>query len=141
MFNTLFAQDVFSEFDRMHRHFANEAAAAQRSAAEYPAINIAKSDEHIDVYAYAPGLDPESIDVTLHEQLLTLRGSKQAHKAADGEQNSVRERFTGDFERTVKISDDIDSNNVEASYENGVLSITLNRQAKPVARKITVNTH
>ncbi|CAA6811403.1 MAG: Heat-shock protein Hsp20 [uncultured Thiotrichaceae bacterium] len=140
MFNTLFTQDVLSEFDRMNRLFANEAAATQ-AATEYPAINIAKSDEQVEVYAYAPGLDPASIDVTLHDQILTLKGAKQAREVEDGEQTFAQERFAGDFERTVKIMDDIDTSNVEASYENGVLRITLNRQAKPVARKITVNTH
>lgn len=141
MFNTLFTQDVLSEFDRMNQLFAKEAAAPQHAPVDQPAINIAKNDEQVEIYAYVPGLDPASIDVTLNEQTLSLSGSRQTHETTNDEQNYLQERFTGDFERTVKLPDDIDTSEVEALYENGVLRITLKRQAKPVARKITVNTH
>lgn len=140
MFNPLFTQDVLSEFTPMSRLFSNPADSVQNSTANYPKVNIAQSDGQVEIYAYVPGLDPASIDVTLDEQTLTLRGSKPAHDMTAGEQNFVQERYSGDFERTVRLPDDIDSSQVEALYENGVLRVTLNRQTKPVAQKITVNT-
>lgn len=141
MYNTFLTHDVLSEFERMNRLFARDAFDANQASSDQPAINVAENDDHVEVYAYVPGVDPASIDVSLHEQTLTLRGSRQAHDMADNEQRYLQERFNGDFERSVKLPNDIDSNEVEALYEHGVLRVTLKRQAKPVARKITVNAH
>ena len=105
-----------------------------------PAVElIEKSDSYI-VSAELPGVKKEDVDVSLSEGVLTLTGErKQTAETSDGEVH-YREFTYGDFERSFALSKDVDSDKIAASYENGILEITLPKAAVEQPKKIEVTT-
>jgi HSP20 family protein len=86
-----------------------------------------------------PGIDPESIEVTVDHGVLTV-GAKREEETDEGQRFFVRERPTGSFTRRVRLSDRLDASAVEANYRNGVLEVRvpLAEEAKP--RKVEIQT-
>jgi len=90
---------------------------------------------HIDIDL--PGVDPASIDVTVDRRVLTVRAERKAVER-DGLRVVVAERPTGVFTRSVLLSDGLDTDRLEAKYDNGVLSISIPVIEKASARKYAV---
>ena len=86
-----------------------------------------------------PGIDPESIEVTVDRGVLTV-GARRTEELAEGEKPFIRERVTGAFSRRVYLGDKVDSAKVEAGYESGVLTVRvpLAEAAKP--HKVEIQT-
>jgi len=86
-----------------------------------------------------PGIDPEKIDVTVNRGVLTVSATREETKT-EGESPVVRERLFGSFTRRVRLSDNLDADNIEASNHDGVLEIRIpvREEAKP--RKIEIGT-
>jgi HSP20 family protein len=87
-----------------------------------------------------PGVDPEKIDVTVDRGVLTISATREETKT-EGDKPVVRERYYGNVTRRVRLSDNLDAEQIEASNSNGVLEIHIpvREEAKP--RKIEVGTH
>ena len=114
-------------------------------AGAFPALNVGSSPDAIEIYAFAPGIDPKSIDVSVEKGLLAISGERQAQedKAASGKASEERtayanERFTGRFHRVVALSEDADPARVEATYRNGVLKIVVPKRESSKPRQIQV---
>ena len=86
-----------------------------------------------------PGIDPDSIEVTVDRGVLTV-SAKRAQEYAEGEKPFIRERMTGSFTRKVHLADAVDADHIEAGFDTGVLTVRVPvpEQAKP--RKIEVRT-
>lgn len=104
----------------------------------FPPVNIGSTPERVDVYLFAAGLDPKSLDISIQQNLLTVSGS---HKVPVSEEADYyrRERFDGDFRRVIALPDDVDPSRVDAKYRDGLLQITVQRQESVRPRQITVN--
>ena len=99
-----------------------------------PSINVTESDEAIEVTAELPGMDEDDIDLTLSRQGLTIRGEKREEKEDEGKNYYARERSYGYFRRTIPLTiDAIDQERVAATFEKGILTITLPKQEKAQA--------
>ncbi len=138
-------QDLFSRFARMQeemeRFFAGvPEVAGIRSAAvgTYPAVNIAASPEQVDVFVFASGLDPEKLEVSLQQNLLTIAGERRA-EVPEGAQVYRRERFNGSFRRVMTLPEDVDPDQVEANYKDGVLHVVVKRREESRPRKIEIH--
>jgi HSP20 family protein len=147
MFGTIFNADgdLFDRFERLHRDMEDvlgyrNGPSSIRSVARggYPAINVGTSANGVDVYVFAAGLDMETIDLSIQQNLLTIAGNCET-AAHEGDKVYLRERFRGQFRRSVSLPDDIDADSAQASYRNGVLHISLARKAEAQPRKIQVN--
>lgn len=104
----------------------------------FPPINVGATPERVDVYLFAAGLDPKSIDLSIQQNVLTVSGTRPS--PVDEEASYYRrERFDGDFRRVVALPDDVDSDRTEAAYRDGVLHITVPRREVARPRQITVN--
>jgi HSP20 family protein len=80
------------------------------------------------VYLFAPGLDAQNFNISLQQNLLLVSGGK--HLPVNDKATYFRqERFEGEFRRVVTLPDDVDSERVEAKYRDGMLQITLRREA------------
>lgn len=140
-----FPRDVASELDRLQRHLqqASEFSPSIRGFARggFPALNIGGTADSVEVYAFAAGLEPASIEVHLERGVLSIAGERKIAPPADASKASVhiKERFAGRFHRVVSLSDDLDPNAVEAKYRNGVLHISIKRSAASKPRRIDVN--
>jgi len=142
---TRFPGDLFAEFEGLQRTFdqlfnlrgfPSSIRATNRGA--FPAINMGVTDAAVEIYAFAPGLDPAKIDVQVDKGLLTIAGERAAEgQANENEKVAVYadERFAGAFRRVVSLPEDADAGRVEASYRNGVLKIVIpKREAKKPTR-------
>jgi HSP20 family protein len=107
----------------------------------FPAINVGTWAEALEIYAFAPGIDPASIDVTVEKDLLTLSGQRSTRppEAEGGINVYAKERFDGPFRRVVSLPEDADAARVEASYRNGVLKVVVPRLESAKPRQIAVN--
>lgn len=104
----------------------------------YPPLNVGSSPESIDVYLFAPGLDPQALNVSLQQNLLTVAGERRQEQQ-EGATYYRRERFAGAFQRVITLPDDVDADKVEANYREGVLHIRVGRREEVRPRRIEVH--
>jgi HSP20 family protein len=106
----------------------------------FPALNVGGTPQSVEIYAFAPGLDPASLNVNLDRGVLTISGERKASLPAPEEKAAVHinERFAGRFSRVVSLSDDLDPSGVSANYRDGVLHVSVKRRESAQPRRITV---
>lgn len=144
MYRTLFPRDLFAEFDRLQREVSSlfDASPSIRGLGRggYPALNVGTSPSSVEIYAFAPGLDPAAIDVNLDRGVLSLSGERKNALPNPDAKTSVHleERFSGRFRRVVSLPDDVDPDSVSATYTDGVLHVTVKRREASQPRRITV---
>ncbi len=98
-----------------------------------------RSGDHYVLHADLPGIDPGSIDIGIDNNTLTIKAERTA-RSEDGVQWIASERFTGSFLRQLSLGDGIDSAAISASYENGVLTVTIPVADKAKPRKVQIST-
>jgi HSP20 family protein len=128
--------DPFTEFDRIvERAFGWTPAVAQ---SVIPMDGVRRENDLVLRFDL-PGIDPESIDVTVERGVLTV-AARRTIEHAEGETPFVRERLTGSFTRRLRLGQLADAEKVEADYSDGVLTVRvpLAEQAKP--RKVEIRT-
>ena len=141
-----FENNLFDEFRRMSREMeqlfgTGPTVNGIRSVARgtYPPINIGTTADQIDVYLFAAGVDLDSFDISIQQNLLSIDGKRQPEGDDARTEYYRRERFTGDFHRVVTLPDDVDPDKVSATYKDGVLRITIERRESAKPRRITIN--
>jgi HSP20 family protein len=144
MYQSLFSRDLFAELDRLQREmqqaFDQSPTIRGNARGGYPALNIGGTPTSVEIYAFAPGLDPAAIDVNLDRGVLTLAGERKQDLPKSDEKTTLHanERFSGRFRRVVSLPDDIDPNAVTANYRDGVLHVSIQRRASAQPRRIEV---
>lgn len=140
-YRPLFARDVFAELDRLQRQAlqAFDRQPSIRGAARgYPAINVGSTPRSLELFVFAPGLDPATLDVRIEKGVLTVAGERKPETLAEKSTRHVDERFAGAFRRIVTLPDDADPDAVEAKYRDGVVHLTIARKQAAQPRRITV---
>lgn len=140
---SLFPRDLFAELDRLQRDlqqsFAYSPSIRGLARGRFPALNVASTPQSAEIYAFAPGLDPKTIEVRLERGVLSIWGERKPTLPEEGEATvHVNERFAGRFHRVINLADDLDPNAVDASYRDGVLHIGIARQAAAQPRRIEI---
>jgi HSP20 family protein len=144
MYRTLFPRDVFSELDRLQHElqqsFSSSPSIRGFARGGFPAVNIGSTQKSVEIYAFAPGLKQDSIDVQLEKGVLTIAGEREGvAPSKDGQAiTHIDERFANRFRRVISLPDDIDANAVQAKYRDGVLQISIPRQAPAQPRRISI---
>ena len=145
-----FPGDLFADFDELQRQFERVLGlragppSSIRSVARgtFPPVNIGSTAEAIEVYAFAPGIEPATLEVSIDKGVLTIAGERKTalNDAANGEQRAVyaRERPTGSFRRVVALPEDADPHRVDAGYRNGVLKIRVEKREASRPRRIEI---
>jgi HSP20 family protein len=106
-----------------------------------PQMNVSETQNEIRITAELPGVTKQDIDVSLDQDLLTIRGEKRFEQTEGGEKENFHfvERAYGSFQRCIRLPGPLDPEQVQASFENGVLTITLPKaQQQERSRKIQV---
>ena len=105
-----------------------------------PAVDVAEADKAYEITAELPGLDEKNIEVKLANGVLSIKGEKQEEKEEKQKDYYRRERSFGSFERSFQVPDHVDEDKIEASFKNGILSVTLPKsaEAQKQAKKIEV---
>jgi HSP20 family protein len=109
-----------------------------QKAADFPAMNVWANEDGQIVTAEVPGVSSGDLDITILGEKLTLSGSRALDELPDGARYHRRERGMGEFSRTVQLPFLVDAGKAEASFENGVLTITLPRAEADRPRRVAV---
>lgn len=144
MYRSLFPGDLFAEVDRLQREmqqaFDTVSPSIRGFARGYPALNVGSTPTSVEIYAFAPGIDPAKIEVNLERGVLTIEGER-ASAVSEGKGKAtahINERFEGRFRRVVSLPDDVDPSAVNASYRDGVLQVSVRRRESAQPRRIEV---
>ncbi len=140
-YRSLFPRDVFAELDRLQREMqqAFDVGPSIRGLTRgFPALNVGGTPRSVDIYAFAPGLDPATLEVQLEKGTLTIAGERKAAQVPEKATVHIGERFAGRFRRVVSLPDDIDPNTIEAKYRDGVLYVRIQRRAEAQPRRIAI---
>ncbi len=138
---------LFGQFERLRRELddvfgASGMPSSIRSVTPgtLPAINVGLTPTSVEVYAFAPGLDASKIDVSLDRGVLRIAGERASGIPENDPKVQVytRERGAGSFTRAISLPDDVDPAQVNASYRDGVLRISVARRESAQPRRITV---
>jgi len=105
---------------------------------EYPPLNVWSNEDETIVLAELPGFAADCIDISVVQNTLTLRGSRKPEELKQGESYHRRERWTGQFVRSLELPFEVDNSKVAAEYKHGVLSIRLPRAEEHKPKKIAV---
>lgn len=144
MYRSSYPGDVFAELDRVQREvqrlFGQIPSIRGVGRSGYPALNVGGTPESMEIYAFAPGLDPARIEVNVERGVLTLSGERQPDLPAENAPVAVHvnERFAGRFSRAVSLPDDLDPNQVAAKYSDGVLHVSIKRRESSQPRRVEV---
>lgn len=134
-------RDLFAEIDRLQRELQQTfdlSPSIRGLTRGFPALNVGGTSHSVDVYAFAPGLDPAAIDVQIEKGVLSIAGERKSAEMAENATRHIDERFGGRFRRVVSLPDDIDANTVEAKYRDGVLRVRIQRKEEAQPRRITI---
>lgn len=107
-----------------------------------PRFEVSETDEAVVVEAELPGMDEKDIELTLHDNILTLKGEKKREEEAKKKNYYVSERSYGRFQRSLQLGSGVDAENVNASFRKGVLTVTIPKLApeQSTARTIDIKT-
>jgi HSP20 family protein len=105
-----------------------------------PAVDVAESQKAYEITADLPGLTEKDIEVKLANGILMIKGEKQEEKEEKKKDYHLSERRYGAFERSFRVPESVDSDKIEASFKNGVLTLTLPKtpEALKAEKKISV---
>jgi HSP20 family protein len=130
--------DPFREMDRMAGQLFGAPAASGRSLRWMP-MDLYRDGDHFVVDVDLPGVDPGSIDLAVDGGTLTIRAERTL-RADESARWLGQERPAGSFMRQLSLGDGLDLDKIHASYENGVLSLTIPVAEKAKPRRIEVHT-
>ena len=133
--------NLFNQFnDEMNRYFSlTRAGAANQEQDWMPAVDIREEDNQYLLTADIPGVNRKDIEITLEEGVLTVKGERNTETDVSEQGYRRRERTHGTFMRQFTLPDTVNATGISASARDGVLEITIPKQDKPEARKISVS--
>ena len=138
---------LLGDFDRLRRELDELSGwsglpTSIRSAApgSFPAINIGNTAGSVEIYAFAPGIDPKQIELTIDRGVLSISGERPSELPLEDNKVNVygNERFSGPFRRAISLPEDVDTTKVNANYRDGVLHVSINRRESALPKRITV---
>lgn len=103
-----------------------------------PSVDIFENKDKIVIEAELAGMKPEDVDVSIENNVITLRGERKFEKNEESENYHRVERSYGSFTRSFTLPRTVISDEADASFENGVLSITLPKREEAKARKVEI---
>jgi HSP20 family protein len=128
----LMRTDPFRDIDRM---FEQLAGTTSRPAVMH--VDAERDGDWFNVYFDLPGVDPGSIDLTVERNVLSVKAQRQ-RQSKDGVESVISERPMGVFSRQLFLGDTLDTDKLEATYDNGVLSLRIPVSDKAKPRKVSI---
>ena len=138
--------EPFREFatlqDRMNRLFRESFEGQEQSlttANFAPAVDVYEDEHNVTLKIEVPGIDEKDIDIRIENNVLTVHGERKLEKEEKEENYRRVERQYGSFTRNFTLPNTVDTENVQANYDKGVLKITLAKKAEAKPKQIKVN--
>ncbi|ARQ14482.1 HSP20 family heat shock protein (plasmid) [Rhizobium etli] len=124
-------REVNRLFDDVFRGFGASLPSLRGAScfsAGWPSVEISDTDKQIKVTAEVPGLEEKDIEVFLNDGVLTLKGEKRSE--TEDKEKQFSERYYGRFERRIPLGTEVEEDQVDATFKNGVLTVTLPKTEK-----------
>jgi HSP20 family protein len=135
-FDKMFDEFARKDFPEFFQHFGAEPFG--KSA--YPKVNVITNDEAVTIEAELAGYKKDEIDIEVKEGVLTISGgTSQLNEQTDKVVYLLRELKRSSFSRSFKLGDQLDASDVDAKFDNGLLTITIQKlQKEPESKKVTI---
>ena len=139
-----FNGSLFDEFRRLQQemdqmfgagHLPSSIRSVDRGT--FPPVNVGSTPEQVDVYLFAAGVVAQDLDISIQNNLLTIEGERHLI-SEEGADYYRKERFEGEFHRVITLPEDVDPEQVEAEYRDGVLRISVKRRQAARPRQIEI---
>jgi HSP20 family protein len=105
-----------------------------------PRMDVMEDDKELSITAEMPGVSPDKLEVTVNDDLLTIRGEREMEQRTERKNYHLIERMQGDFQRTLRLPYPVDPSQVQARFNDGVLTVTLPKSGiKQGAQRIQVS--
>lgn len=104
----------------------------------FPRMDVTERDREIEITAELPGLEEKDVDITLADNILTVKGEKKEEREENTAQRHMVERSYGTFSRSIELPAGIDPAAIKATMEKGILRLTMPKPTQSNARKIEV---
>lgn len=139
---TILRYEPWSLVNRLQRHLDDAFAAAETSDADgawwIPQVDVYEEPERFAVLVDVPGVEPKDIEITAEKGVLTIRGERHARAQDDSSAYRRLERRSGKFLRRFTLPDSANLDSIAAKHNQGVLEVTIPKQAKLQPRRIEV---
>lgn len=128
------------DMERLFERFFEPLGDAPALGAWEPKVDVSETKDAVTVKAEIPGVKPEDIQLSLQEGVLTLKGEKEDEKEEKDQQFHRVERSYGSFLRIVRLPAAVDAGKVNATFKNGVLTVTLPKTTEAKGTTIPIKT-
>ncbi len=136
----MLSYDPFRDLDRLSEQLLGASAGSSARVPKFMPMDLYRAGDHYVLHADLPGVDPGSVDVQVDSGTLTITAERSGRTEDQDVQWLSSERFVGTFRRQLSLGDGIDTENISATYENGVVTVTIPVAERAKPRKITVGT-
>ncbi len=129
------------DYPRTCDNLVNNLFAADRLTVrtQFPALDVLEQGNEFIVTADLPGVKKEEIKITFENNVLTISGSRKPYEVPENSDLILNESHSGDFSRSVKFRQDVDTTKMSAEMNNGILTVTLPKTETVKAREISIN--
>jgi HSP20 family protein len=132
--------ELRATMDRLLNESRNMPVASEDTIWMLP-LDVSETEDAFIVKASIPGVNPDDIDISLTDNVLTIKAEIKEEKEIEDAKYHLRERRYGAFSRAITLPTAVDADKVEAVYENGVLTLTIPKAEAVKPRKIAVQSH
>jgi HSP20 family protein len=127
------------EMDRLWDSFFERRPARPEEVSEWlPSLDLSETKNEFVVKAELPGIDPKDIDISLTNDILTIKGEKKQEKEEKEENYHLIERTYGSFTRAIRIPGQVQSDKINATFKNGVLKVVLPKTEETKKKEIKI---
>ena len=103
-----------------------------------PSINVREDADAFHIEAELPGVNPDDVEISLEDRVLTIAGEKRSQEVREGESFHVAERSYGRFERSFTLGRTVDADGIEARFDRGVLHVSIPKPEEQKPRRIQI---
>ena len=103
-----------------------------------PAVNVFEDKDHLAIEAQLPGIDVNDVELSVKNQTLQIRGERKVKNEEQKEGYHIREAQYGSFARSFSLPSDVNADEAKATYDKGILTVTIPKQEKAKARTIHI---
>ncbi|NGP87627.1 Hsp20/alpha crystallin family protein [Fodinibius halophilus] len=126
------------QFSDIMDEFFNDAVNSRRNSF-VPSIDISETEEDFQITAELPGMEKDDIAVNLENSRLSISGERSFEKEETGKKFHRVESKYGSFERSFQLPDNVDEDSISATYDNGLLNISIQKSEQEVTKKIEIS--
>lgn len=128
-----------SEMDRLWNRFFGETPLGRTITEEWlPSVDFTETKDNLLIKAELPGLEAKDVNVSVSGDILTIKGEKKKEEEEKDEYYYHCERYCGSFQRSFRLPVDVQADKVEATFDKGVLKVTLPKAEEAKKKEIEV---